>query len=607
MNCPHCGTAVPDGSAFCTYCGKATGEATGSTVAVETPRRSADPSAQTVAIQLDMTEDTLFQQVKEALSADYEVESELGRGGMAVVFRATERQLNRVVALKVVTPEMAGAAETGERFRREARLAAALEHPSILPIFRVGQVGNLIYMAMKFVEGRGLDSIVEQQGALPLNVVLKVLRDASSALAYAHEHHIVHRDIKGANILIDKDGRVLVSDFGIARAMDETSLTKSGMIIGTPSYMSPEQCGGQKVGPQSDQYSLGILAFQLLTGQLPFEADSIMGVIQHHYMTPPPDITLVRDSVPPELLTVIYKALEKEKDHRYKSTEDMAEALEVVPDTPEARKEAIAHLKQLSHGQRITEIRTGSLPPLALVTGPGAVVTGPRTIVAREKRSKLWLPIAAVAVLGLAAGGYWAVAVRGGTSAAQDSTATPTAALGSGPGEVRFEGMPRNARVQVGDSVLAGGRGYVEAGRYTYTVTARGYIPATGPIAVAAGVTTRQIVALSRDPNAPAADPVASAPPTGAEPAPQPTGTTAAPAPSAATGQLRIRASETAAEIFVDGQRVGSGSRILSVPAGSHTIRVSLAGFETFTTTVTVTAGETTPVMATLRATGGGG
>ncbi len=322
MKCPKCGTEVAGGSAFCPNCGGVT----------------KDPTAATVALSLEELhkpegppqEDPLLVSVRDALSQYYVVDKELGRGGMAVVYQGKERGLDREVAIKVLPPDLALQGGTADRFRREARLAASLEHTNIIPVYRVGEEKGHIYMAMKFVRGRGLDSIIEQQGALPVPVVARVLAAAAAGLAHAHDHKIVHRDIKGANILIELDGRVLVSDFGIARAMTENSLTASGMIVGTPNFMSPEQCGGSKVGPQSDQYSLAILGFQMLTGQLPFEADSFMGIIQHHYMTPPPDIRAVREGVPDDLLAIIYKALEKAPENRFETTHEMADRLENV-------------------------------------------------------------------------------------------------------------------------------------------------------------------------------------------------------------------------------------------------------------------------------------
>src|SRR3989441_4977187 len=148
--------------------------------------------------------------------------------------------------------------------RREARRAAALDHPNIVPIYQVGESGGIHYIVMKFIEGRSLDAIVDDQGALPIAVVVAVLRAIASALAYAHERGTVHRDIKSSNILIDQEGRVYVSDFGLARAAEDSKVTPSGAVMGTPQFMSPEQCAGAAVGPQGDQYSLGIVGFQML-------------------------------------------------------------------------------------------------------------------------------------------------------------------------------------------------------------------------------------------------------------------------------------------------------------------------------------------------------
>ncbi len=211
--------------------------------------------------------DALLQLVRRELAEDYDVEREIGRGGMAIVYRGVERQLRRTVALKVLPPELLlGPAVIG-RFEREAQMAAALDHPSIIPIYRVGQTASLAYLAMKYVEGRGLDRVIAEQGALPIAVVVSVLRAATSAFAYAHAHGIVHRDVKGGNILIDREGRVIVTDFGVARAIDNASMTTTGSVIGTPYFMSPEQCAGKVAAPQSDQYSLGVVAFQNADGR----------------------------------------------------------------------------------------------------------------------------------------------------------------------------------------------------------------------------------------------------------------------------------------------------------------------------------------------------
>jgi serine/threonine protein kinase len=525
MNCPSCGTPVTGGSAFCPSCGTAT----------------RDPTAETVAIQITPPpEDPLLVKVREALAPYYVVEKELGRGGMAVVYQGKERGLEREVAIKVLPPEMALQGGTAERFRREARLAASLEHQNIIPVYRVGEEQGLIYMAMKFVRGRPLDAIIEQQGALPIPVVTRILAAAAAALAHAHEHQIVHRDIKGANILVELDGRPLVSDFGIARAMTENSLTASGMVIGTPNFMSPEQCGGLKVGPQSDQYSLAILGFQMLTGQLPFEADSIMGIIQHHYMTPPPDILAVREGVPRELLDVLYKALAKKPEDRFPSTHDMTEALEAIPQTAEERRESLALLKLLSHGDTVPKVRTGSLPPLSLTASISGLSTAPSPAAKTEliqapKKGKGGLVAAIVAALIIAGGGggaYWKLVM--------DKPAPPS------------------------DTT-------------------------TPPAAAPAGAPTMTTPITTAD------QPAAAQPETSKRPERQrPAAQQPAPAPAVtptATGTLLIRATPSTAQVVVDGETWGLGGGQRTVRAGTYSVRVSADGCEAVTRSVTVEPG----------------
>src|SRR2546422_2018193 len=210
-------------------------------------------------------------------------------------------------------------------------MVAEIDHPNIIPVYRVGQIGGILFFVMKFVEGKSLDAILQAQGALSVPVTVNVLRAAARALAYAHACGIVHRDIKGANILVDRDGRVLVSDFGVALRSADVTLTVDGTVIGTPPFMSPEQCSGQRAGPQSDQYSLGIVAFQMATGGVPFRADTLAGIMQHHFFTPVPDVRAARDDVPAALIDVLHVALAKEPAARFASTRDMLAAIEAVP------------------------------------------------------------------------------------------------------------------------------------------------------------------------------------------------------------------------------------------------------------------------------------
>ena len=350
MNCFRCGTLVADDTRFCSQCGAdVSGEA----------RAAAGETAQ--------AGDGLLEQARSLLAADYDVERELGRGGMAVVLRAVERELQRPVALKVMPPQLALTPQSVERFKREARMTASLDHPNVIPIYRVGDVDGLLYIAMKLVEGRSLDDIVRVQGALPVPVVVAIMRGAAAGLAAAHERGIVHRDVKGGNILIDHDARVLVTDFGIARAMADASLTQSGMIVGTPHYMSPEQCAGRPLGAQSDQYSLAAVGFQMLTGSVPFDADSLPGVMQHHFFTPPPDINAMRSGIPAALAAVIRRALAKKPEDRYASTSDMVAALDAVPLSAEERRAGDDALRTLAKGGALPRIAASAAPTLQQV------------------------------------------------------------------------------------------------------------------------------------------------------------------------------------------------------------------------------------------------
>ncbi|MGH7568815.1 MAG: serine/threonine-protein kinase [Gemmatimonadales bacterium] len=310
-------------------------------------------------------DDALLERLRMVFSGEYEVEQELARGGMAVVFKATEVALQRLVALKVLPPDLGITVHAVERFKREARMAAELDHPNIIPVYRVGQVGGILHIVMKFIEGRALDAMVEAQGALPVPVVLAVLRAATRALAFAHERDIIHRDVKSANILVDTDGRVMVSDFGIALRASDATLTAVGTLIGTPAFMSPEQCAGRRAGPQSDQYSLGIVAFQMLTGAVPFETETLAGILQHHLLTPVPDVSAVRDDVPAALVQVVTRALAKDPAERFPTTGAMLAAIECIPFTEADRRGSERILRELAGGASRPKLHTRSLPPLA--------------------------------------------------------------------------------------------------------------------------------------------------------------------------------------------------------------------------------------------------
>jgi hypothetical protein len=359
MTCVQCGREIALGSRFCGNCGTAV----------------SDPEAATVVLPPEAS-GALLTRLRLVFAGDYEVDRELGRGGMAAVFKATELPLKRTVALKVLLPELGLTATAAERFKREASLVAGLDHPNVVQVYRVGQVGGIFYIAMRFVEGRSLHSILEAQGALPLSAVLAILRGATRGLAFAHQRGVVHRDVKGGNILVDSDGRVLLSDFGVALRAADVSVTAAGTLIGTPSFMSPEQCAGHRARPQSDQYSLGILAYQMLAGALPFESETLAGLMQHHFFTLVPNIHVARDDVPEALVGVLQRALAKDPDRRFPTTRDMLEALEAIPFPEGDRRESERILCELARGVPVPKLHTRSLPAVAAApTLPLAAVT----------------------------------------------------------------------------------------------------------------------------------------------------------------------------------------------------------------------------------------
>ena len=344
MTCFKCGATVPEGQRFCGHCG----------VLVS------DPDAGTVIVE--SYEGGLLQRVRIVLGDDFEVTEELARGGMGVVFRGREVELGRAVAIKVLAPELGITPRAAERFKREARMVAELEHPNIVPVYRVGQIADILFIAMKFIEGRSLGRILETQGALPVPVVLHVLRAVTRPLAYAHDRGIVHRDVKGDNILIDRDGRVLVSDFGVALRSADITLTMDGTVIGTPAFMSPEQCRGKRAGPQSDQYSVGVVAFQMLAGRVPFDSETLAGFIQQHLFTPHPDLRGTRDDVPAELIAMINRALAKDPVQRFASTRDMLATIEAVPFSEADRRQSEEVLRNLAKGADVAKVPTRDLP-----------------------------------------------------------------------------------------------------------------------------------------------------------------------------------------------------------------------------------------------------
>ena len=257
----------------------------------------------------------------------YQIIEEIGRGGMAVVYKALQVSLGRYVALKILAPYLSADPELVKRFQREAKAAALMRHPNIVTIYDVGEADGYYFIVMEYVEGKSLKEYLRERGALPPKEAVRILKDVASALDYAHKHGFVHRDVKPSNVLIDgKTGRALLTDFGVVKALHgKPHLTRTGAFIGTVRYASPEQIQEKRVGTRSDLYSFGIMAYEMLSGHLPFDG-SVAAIMLAHVKHPPP---VLRDF--PESNNVFRKALAKSPDNRYESAlafvDDLGKAL----------------------------------------------------------------------------------------------------------------------------------------------------------------------------------------------------------------------------------------------------------------------------------------
>ncbi|HEX6089567.1 MAG TPA: serine/threonine-protein kinase [Gemmatimonadales bacterium] len=278
--------------------------------------------------------DPFFQRLEAALSPAYTIERELMGGGMSHVYLATERALGRSVVVKVLPPELA-AGVNRERFRREIHLAAQLQHPHIVPLLTAGEDGDLLYYTMPFVSGESLRVRLEERGQLPIKDVVRILTDIVDALAYAHAHGVVHRDIKPGNVLTQRS-HALVTDFGVAKALSAAlpaaGATTSGLAIGTPAYMAPEQLAADPAADHRvDLYAVGLLAYELLTGEAPFAGPSPTATMAAQLTRDPPPIETQRPDVPPELSAIVRQCLAKDPEQRPPTADALLARLEELP------------------------------------------------------------------------------------------------------------------------------------------------------------------------------------------------------------------------------------------------------------------------------------
>jgi serine/threonine protein kinase len=374
--CSFCHTPLPGDARFCMACG-------------------ADFSDPETSDRQRAALKELFDDLKVAVEGRYRVTDMLGRGGMGAVFLAEDLRLGRRVALKVLRPELADDEGFVKRFEREARIAAGLDHPNIIPLYAVEQVGDFHYFTMKYVAGKSLEELLAG-GPLPADQARRILAQAAAGLGHAHQRGVIHRDVKPPNLMLDEAGRVLITDFGISKALlAETQYTSTGQMVGTPSYLSPEQAQSLPVDGRSDQYSLACVGYRMVVGRLPLGAESFHAMMFKHIYEMPKPAREASPEVPADLSDALQRALAKDPAARFPSMEEFAAAVsaEAGPSTSVARAirrplwrrpllvaASVAALLSAAAGVALWRAgRSGPVRPPALVI-PDTLAPAPRAV-----------------------------------------------------------------------------------------------------------------------------------------------------------------------------------------------------------------------------------
>lgn len=308
MKCPECDRDLPDGTGICGRCGIririGPEDSEAHTRTLETPSVHLSPGL--------------------SFADRYQIIEELGKGGMGTVYRALDMKLDEEVAIKVIRPEIASDPDTVLRFSHELKLARRISHRNIGRLYELMESKGHHFITMEYIPGLDLHRLIKKATPMPVEKAVTIAAQICEGLREAHRLGIVHRDLKPGNVLIDKEGRARILDFGIARSVDTEGMTRLGMTVGTPEYMSPEQVDGQAADERADIYSLGIILYEMLTGRRPFEGKNVFAIGYKHLMVPPRDPVQLNPDIPLDLSRFILKCLQKDKSDRYRGA---AEAL----------------------------------------------------------------------------------------------------------------------------------------------------------------------------------------------------------------------------------------------------------------------------------------
>ena len=342
--------------------------------------------------------------------AGYRIEAEAGRGGMGIVYRATQVALGRPVALKLIAANFAGDRSFRERFKREWETASSIDHPNVIPVYEAGEAEEHLFIAMRYVEGLDLANLLAREPLLDPERAVRIIAQVASALDAAHARGLVHRDVKPANVLIGAEEHVYLTDFGLTKHASQDALTKTGLFVGSVDYAAPEQIRGEAMDARTDVYSLGCVLYQTLTKRLPYDKDADVAKMYAHISAPPPVVTEARPDAPPALDAVIAKAMAKEPEDRYASAGQLARAAQEAIVEGSVPSTSRSHKKPRSQRNPIVE---GS--------DPGVESPWPR-----RRRLAIGIALPTVLVAGLAAAGLGAAGVFDG-DADKGATATVTA------------------------------------------------------------------------------------------------------------------------------------------------------------------------------------
>jgi serine/threonine protein kinase len=544
MECLKCHTPLPDNSKFCFACG-----------ADQTGGAAATTSGQIA----DLTS-----RLQRVVEGKYKIERLLGKGGMGAVFLAHDLTLDREVAIKVLPPDVSQDEHVIKRFQQEAKTAAKLDHTNIIPIYRVESDGGLNYFVMKYISGTSLEDLLETKQAMPVADIQRILWEAACALGHAHQRGVVHRDVKPANIMFDHDGKVMLTDFGISKALQSASgLTGTGMIIGTPHYMAPEQAKGQPVDGRADQYALGVVGYRMITGALPFSGDSVHTILYKHIFEEAPRTSAVRSGIPGFISDAIARALTKEPDQRFATMEDFATAVwpEQPVSAPRGGKSGTTSRprpKPAVTAESPTESVSSMAPTTPMpVARPGPGPGGRPAVRPEQRKSKGGLIAAVVGVVVVGVGGY----VVFGRSKAE-----------APPQQVAQQSVPLQPTAP---APTGGGDSAKQSTTQASPPSTQQPAPQTTPPRRQQAPPARQPVRQQQTP-----PPVA--------------------APVEATGILTV-ASDPFGTLFLDGVEIGQTPIFnYQVKAGKHTIRIERVGYKTETHDIQVDANNTVRKKYTL-------